>query len=84
MSKIINQYYIIYEKDEKGNIIASAPAVPGCVVQGKTLKSAYKNISIAIKECLEVIHDFNKKTPKETIRPEVVKQFSFVKLPNYA
>ncbi len=78
------QYYIIYEKDESGGYIASAPAIPGCVVYGKTLKEAHQNISSAIKECLDVIYEFNKKPPRETIKPEAVRKFSFIKLPSYA
>ena len=81
MKMSANQYYIIYERDEKNGYIASAPAIPGCVVYGKTLKEAYKNICSAIEECLEVIHEFNKELPKETIKPETIKRFSFVKIP---
>lgn len=83
MKKLINQYYITYERDEKRGYVASAPAIPGCVVYGKTLKEAYQNIYSAIKECLEVIHEFHKKLPEETIKPEAVKKFSFVKIPSY-
>lgn len=83
MKKLINQYYIVYERDEKNRYIASVPAIPGCVVYGKTLKEAYKNICLAIKECLEVIREFHKEPPKETIKPEIVRKFSFVKIPSY-
>jgi len=84
MKKLTNQYYIIYERDEKRGYIASAPAIAGCVVYGRTLKEAYKNISSAIKECLEVIHEFNKELPKETIKPDAVKRLSFVNIPLHA
>lgn len=84
MKKLMNQYYIIYERDEECGYVASAPAIPGCVVCGKTLQEAYKNICLAIKECLEVIQEFNKKSPKETMKPETVKRFSFVSIPKYA
>lgn len=84
MKKTIPQYYIIYEKDESGGYIASAPAIQGCVVHGKTLKDAHRNIYSAIKECLEVICEFRQKIPKETIKPDTVKRFSFVKIPEYA
>ena len=46
----------------------------------KTLEEAHQNISSAIKECLEVIHQFNKDTPKETMEPKEVRKFSFVKV----
>ncbi|MBU3926011.1 type II toxin-antitoxin system HicB family antitoxin [Patescibacteria group bacterium] len=84
MKKKIDQYYIIYERDEKKGYIASAPAIRGCVVYGKTLKEAYKNINVAIKECLEVIREYRGNLPKETIRPEIIKKVSFVKIPEYA
>ena len=83
MKKVVNQYYIIYERDEKGGYIASAPAISGCVVYGKTLQKAHKNIGLAIKDCLEVIHEFHQKFPKETIRPEVAQKLSFVSVPEY-
>ncbi len=84
MKKVQEQYYIIYERDEKGGYIASAPAISGCVVHGKTLREAYVNICSAIKECLEVLHDFRKDFPKETVKPETIQKFSFVKIPEYA
>lgn len=84
MRKTINQYYIIYERDEKKGYIASAPAIPGCVVYGKTTKEAHRNIRLAAQECLEVIYEFNKKLPRETIKPETIRKFSFIKIPDYA
>ena len=84
MKNAIPQYYIAYEPDESGGYIASAPAVPGCVVHGKTLEEAYTNIQPALYECLEVLQEFSKKAPRETIVPSAVKRFSFVKLPKYA
>ena len=81
MKNVRTQYYISYERDGKGGYIASAPAIPGCVVYGKTLKEAHENVAAAIRECLEVIHDFNKKSPKETINPESIRRFSFVRIP---
>ena len=83
MKNQIKKYYISYERDESGGYIASAPAVPGCVVYGKTLKESYNNIQNAIKECLEVIQKFKKSIPQETIRPEIVKKFSFVTIREY-
>lgn len=84
MKNQIKQYYISYERDENGGYLASAPAISGCVVYGKTLKEAYENIQNAIQECLEVIKEFKKSLPKETIDPEEVKKISFVTLKEYA
>ena len=83
MKNHTQNYYIAYER-ENGGYIASAPAIPGCTVYGKTLKQAYANIRNAIQECLEVIREFDKTPPRETIRPELVKRFSFVKPREYA
>jgi predicted RNase H-like HicB family nuclease len=80
MSKKINQYYIIYEIDEKGGYVASAPAIPGCAVYGKTIKQAHANIQSAIKECLEVRREFRKNIPKETMKLDKIRKFSFVKV----
>lgn len=71
-------YYIAYERDGKNGYIASAPALPGCVVYGKTIQEAYRNIRVAIQECLEVISDFKKELPRETMRRTVIEKRSFV------
>lgn len=84
MKNHTKKYYISYEHDEDGGYIASAPAISGCVVYGKTLKEAYGNMQSAIKECLEVIRESKKSLPQETIRPEIIKKFSFVSLKEYA
>ncbi|HEY4495142.1 MAG TPA: type II toxin-antitoxin system HicB family antitoxin [Candidatus Paceibacterota bacterium] len=78
MKNQTKQYYISYEHNEDGGYIASAPAIPGCTVYGETIKEAYINIQNAIQECLEVIKEFKKSPPKETINPEMVKRISFV------
>lgn len=72
------QYYIIYEKDPRSGYIASAPAIRGCVIHGKTLKEAHANITSAIRECLEVIEKFKRPLPREFIRPEIIQHYSFV------
>ena len=58
MRKSRNQYYVIYERDTMRGYIASVPAIPGCVVYGRTLQEAHKNIRLAIKDCIEVIYEF--------------------------
>lgn len=84
MKNNTKKYYISYERDEDGGYIASAPAISGCAVHGKTLKEAYENIQNAIQECLEVIKEFKKSPPRETIHPETIRRFSFVTLKEYA
>lgn len=78
------QYYITYEKDERGGYTAAAPAIAGCVVYGKTLATAHRNIQAAIRECLEVRQAFRQTAPKEPMTPAYVRRFSFVRLPDYA
>jgi len=77
-------YYIAYEPAGKTGYIASAPALPGCAVYGKTVQEAYRNIQTAIQECLEVISDFQKELPRETIRQTVIEKLSFVTPKAYA
>ena len=40
---------VIIEKDEDGYFVATVPALPGCISQGKTEKQALKNIKEAIE-----------------------------------
>lgn len=40
---------VLIEKDEDGSFIATVPALPGCISQGKTEKQAIKNIKEAIE-----------------------------------
>lgn len=82
--KVFPSYYIAYERDGKKGYIASAPALPGCAVYGKTVQEAYRNVQTAIQECLEVISDFKKEPPRETIRRGVIEKLSFVTPRAYA
>jgi predicted RNase H-like HicB family nuclease len=45
---------ILLERDETGMIVATCPAIPGCVSQGSTDSEALANIREAIVGCLEV------------------------------
>jgi len=72
-------YYIAYEIDEDGYIIASCPAIEGCVAAGKTIDEAYKNIGDAIDSCLEALRAVNKALPEERFSPEAIQNLSFVR-----
>jgi predicted RNase H-like HicB family nuclease len=48
------KFIITIMRDEDGIYIAECPAIPGGVSQGETEVEARKNITDAIKECLEV------------------------------
>lgn len=39
---------VVLEKDEDGFIVATVPALPGCISQGKTPKQALQNVKEAI------------------------------------
>jgi predicted RNase H-like HicB family nuclease len=40
---------VMLEKDEDGFFVATVPALPGCISQGKTAKQALHNIKEAIE-----------------------------------
>jgi predicted RNase H-like HicB family nuclease len=40
---------VILEKDEDGFFVATVPALPGCISQGKTERQALQNIKEAIE-----------------------------------
>lgn len=54
MEKKSQQFKIIIEQNEDGYFVASAPALPGCHTQAKTLSELKKRIREAILLCLEV------------------------------
>lgn len=66
------QFKVVLKKDEDGWYIATVPALPGCISQGKTEEEAKKNIQEAIKlhisllaeDGIPIQHD---KNMKETI-----------------
>jgi len=57
------RYRIIIEQDEDGMFVAEAPALPGCVSQGKTRNEALDNIQDAIKGYLESLKKHNEPIP---------------------
>jgi predicted RNase H-like HicB family nuclease len=46
---IVMDIKVMLEKDEDGFIVATVPALPGCISQGKTEKQALQNIKEAIE-----------------------------------
>jgi predicted RNase H-like HicB family nuclease len=48
---------IVIEEDETGYYVASVPALPGCVSQGKTAEEATTNIKEAIAGWIEVMNE---------------------------
>jgi predicted RNase H-like HicB family nuclease len=43
------RYSVCLEEDEDGVFVATCPALPGCVSQGRTTKEAIANIGEAIE-----------------------------------
>lgn len=53
------KFRVLIEQDEDGKFVATCPALPGCVSEGKTRSEARKNITEAIEGYLESLkkHD---------------------------
>ena len=47
------KYRVLIEQDEDGIFIATCPALPGCISDGKTRAEALANIQDAIKGYIE-------------------------------
>ncbi|OWP57425.1 MAG: HicB family protein [Thermoplasmatales archaeon B_DKE] len=60
------KYRVILEPGEDGWIVATVPAVNGCVSQGKTREEALANIKEALEGILEVKKQFGDPIPEET------------------
>jgi antitoxin HicB len=65
------RYRVLIEQDEDGVYIAEAPALPGCISQGKTRKEAIDNIKEAITGYLESLQAHGEPIPP-SITEEVV------------
>ena len=51
------KFKVVIEKDSTGYYVASVPALPGCLTQGKTLSEVKENIREAISGWLEVMNE---------------------------
>lgn len=47
------EFTVVVEKDAEGWYVVTAPGIPGCYTQGKTLEEALARIKEAIEVCLE-------------------------------
>lgn len=56
----ILQFKVIIETDENGWFVASAPELPGCYTQGKTLEQVRERIKEVIELVLESDEDVRK------------------------
>ena len=48
------KFVVTIERDDDEVYVVDCPPIPGCVSQGRTEQDALKNISEAIRQCLEV------------------------------
>ncbi|MDA1054899.1 MAG: type II toxin-antitoxin system HicB family antitoxin [Planctomycetota bacterium] len=65
------QYRVLIEQNEDGVYVAEAPALPGCISQGKTRSEAIDNIKEAIAGYLESLQAHGEPIPP-SITEEVV------------
>ena len=57
------KYRTFIEQDEDGVFVATCPALPGCVSQGKTRAEARANIADAIKGYIASLRKHNEPVP---------------------
>ncbi len=65
------KFRVLIEQDEDGIFVATCPALPGCISQGKTHGEARANIADAICGYLESLRKHNEPIPP-SITEEVV------------
>jgi predicted RNase H-like HicB family nuclease len=57
------QYRVLIEPDEDGVFVAEAPALPGCISDGKTREEAIANIKEAIAAYVESLKAHGEPVP---------------------
>ncbi len=55
--------HILIEVDEDGNWSVEAPALGGCMAQGKTRDEALENMKVAVEGCVFAIEEKSKVDP---------------------
>jgi len=48
---------VIIHESEEGGFWAEAPAIPGCMTQGETMKELIENLYDAVEGCLSIDMD---------------------------
>lgn len=64
------KFRVLIEQDEDGVFVATCPALPGCVSQGKTREEARLNVADAIAGYLESLRKHD-----EPIPPAITEEF---------
>ena len=65
------KYRVVVEHDEDGMFVVQAPALPGCISQGRTRAEALRNIQEAIEVYLDSLQAHDEPIPP-SIDEEVV------------
>ena len=65
------KYIVIIEKGQESGYVAYAPALKGCVSQGKTKVETMKNIKEAIEAYIEALIEDGLPVPQEVGRDTV-------------
>ena len=65
------KYRVYLEQDEDGMFVATCPALPGCISQGRTRAEATENIREAIEGYVKSLRKHNEPVPPG-IQEEVV------------
>lgn len=60
------KYTVLLQRGNENGYVATAPALPGCVSQGKTKREAMKNIKEAIEAYIEVLLEDGLPVPTES------------------
>jgi predicted RNase H-like HicB family nuclease len=69
----MRKYPVIITQGEDGWYVATCPAIPGCISQGRTISDAKRNIREAIQLCLECYEQDGKPLPSpQTTKIKVV------------
>ena len=61
---MIKNYTVIIEPGEDNWLVATVPALPGCITQGKTVDEVLKNVKEAIEAYLESLQKNNQPIPE--------------------
>lgn len=64
---MIKKYEVVIELGEDGWFVATVPALPGCITQGKTLEDALDNAKEAIEAYLESLKKNNQPIPEPDV-----------------
>jgi antitoxin HicB len=72
MGSMTRRYAVVLEPGEDGWIVATVPAFPGCVTQGRTREEALVNAREALELTIEDMLDHGEPLPGETGAVEIL------------